>query len=383
MKKVCVITGTRAEYGLLRSVIKQIEQSKLIDLQLVVTGTHLSPEFGMTLWEIEQDGFSPDKKIEILLGSDTPSAITKSVGVGLLGFADAFQELKPDIVLILGDRFEIFAAATAAMIARIPIGHIHGGEATQGLIDEAIRHSITKMSLFHFVAAAKYKKRVEQLGECPNRVYLVGGLGADAIKNVELKSKTQLERELSLSFGPKNLLITFHPVTLETKTCAFQMQQLLDALESLKDTHIILTMPNADTDGRGIIAKIKLFCENKPHAYMFDSLGQVNYYSCLAQVDGLVGNSSSGILEAPSFKIGTINIGDRQKGRVFAQSVIQCDPIKTDITSSIEKLYSSNFRKIVRNVKNPYGEGGASKKILRKLENMKLDTDLKKRFYDI
>ena len=383
MKKVCVITGTRAEYGLLKNLVKQFESSKMIDLQLVVTGMHLSPEFGMTLWEIEQDGFFPDRKIEILLSSDSPSSITKSIGVGMLGFADAFKELEPDLIILLGDRFEIFAAAAAAMIARIPVGHIHGGEATEGLIDEAIRHSITKMSLLHFVATPEYRKRVEQLGECPQRVYLVGGLGVDALMNTEMKNKTQLERELSLTFGPKNLLVAFHPVTLEENTSALQMQELLDALEKLKDTSLIFTMPNADTEGRAIKAKIDSFCENKPHAYQFDSLGQTNFYSCLAQVDGLIGNSSSGVLEAPSFQIGTVNIGDRQKGRVFAESIIQCNPNKTDIIIAIERLYSSNFQKMIKNVKNPYGKGGASSKILKIIENINLDGVLKKQFYEI
>ena len=355
----------------------------MIDLQLVVTGMHLSPEFGMTLWEIEQDGFFPDRKIEILLSSDSPSSITKSIGVGMLGFADAFKELEPDLIILLGDRFEIFAAAAAAMIARIPVGHIHGGEATEGLIDEAIRHSITKMSLLHFVATPEYRKRVEQLGECPQRVYLVGGLGVDALMNTEMKNKTQLERELSLTFGPKNLLVAFHPVTLEENTSALQMQELLDALEKLKDTSLIFTMPNADTEGRAIKAKIDSFCENKPHAYQFDSLGQTNFYSCLAQVDGLIGNSSSGVLEAPSFQIGTVNIGDRQKGRVFAESIIQCNPNKTDIIIAIERLYSSNFQKMIKNVKNPYGKGGASSKILKIIENINLDGVLKKQFYEI
>ena len=382
-RKICVVTGTRAEYGLLRWVMEGIRQAPCLKLQIIVTGMHLSPEFGLTYQEIEKDGFSIDRKIEMLLSSDTPSGLAKSMGLGLVSFGDALQQLQPDIMLILGDRFELFSAVAAAMVARIPVAHLHGGESTVGAFDEAIRHSITKMSHLHFVAAEEYRKRVVQLGEHPDRVFLVGGLGIDNIGKLDLMNRPELEKSLEFRLGEKNLLITFHPVTLEDETSAMQMTELLAALDALEDTRLIFTMPNADTDGRVLIDAIEQFVTKHPNARSYTSLGQLRYLSCVRHVDGVVGNSSSGLLEVPSFAKGTINIGDRQRGRLKAKSVIDCGPERESITAALQKLYSKEFQLALGTVQNPYGEGGASKKIVEILQDHPLESILKKSFHDL
>ena len=382
-RKICVVTGTRAEYGLLRWVIQGIKDSHLLDLQLIVTGMHLSPEFGLTVHDIEADGLHIDRKVEMLLSSDTAAGLTKSMGLGMIGFADAFHELKPDLLLVLGDRYEIFAVAAAAMIARIPIAHLHGGESTEGLIDESIRHSITKMSHFHFVAAEEYRKRVIQLGEQPHNVYCVGGLGIDNIVRLKLLDRSRLEHEIGFRFAKRNLLVTFHPVTLEESSSSFQMDQLLIALDKLVDVGLIFTMPNADTDGRILFDQIQKFCASHPFAQAYTSLGQLRYLSCINYVDGVIGNSSSGLTEVPSLKKGTVNIGDRQKGRLCADSVINCTSDHISISKSISKLFSSSFLNLLPKVKNPYGDGGASEAIVRTLEYRSFDDLLKKSFYDL
>lgn len=384
IKRICVVTGTRAEYGLLRWVMEGIRASQSMELQLIATGMHLSPEFGLTYRDIEADGFRIDRKVEMLLSSDTAAGVTKSMGLGLIGFADALAELKPDLLLVLGDRYEIFAVAAAAMVARIPIAHLHGGESTEGAIDEPIRHSVTKMSHLHFVAAEDYRQRVIQLGEDPQRVFLVGGLGIDNIHKLDLLDRQALEVALAFKLGPRNLLVTFHPATLEHDTAADQMAELLAALETLQETHLIFTMPNADTDGRVLFGQIAAFVSRYPRtAKAFTSLGQRRYLSTVAQVDAVVGNSSSGLVEAPSFRIGTINIGDRQRGRLKAASVIDCEPVRNAIISALNQLYSTAFQQRLVTVVNPYGTGGASDAIVATLEAMPLDGLLKKRFYDV
>jgi GDP/UDP-N,N'-diacetylbacillosamine 2-epimerase (hydrolysing) len=382
MRKICVITGTRAEYGLLRWVMQGIKDDSGLTLQIIATGMHLSPEFGLTYREIEQDGFRIDRKVEMLTSSDTPVGIAKSMGLGLIGFADALNELRPDLIMVLGDRFEIFAAVAAALVARIPVAHLHGGEATEGLVDEAIRHSITKMSHLHFVAAEEYLQRVIQLGEQPDRVFLVGGLGIDNIRRLKLLDRPELEASLDFKLGQKNLLITFHPVTLESATATDQMAELLAALAELKDTQLIFTLPNADTDGRALIKMVEQFVAQLPNARAYTSLGQLRYLSCIAHVDGVVGNSSSGLAEVPSFKKGTINIGDRQRGRLQAASVINCTPSRQDISAALERLYDADFQMSLGQVSNPYGEGGASEKIIAVVKSIALDNILKKHFYD-
>ena len=382
-RKICVITGTRAEYGLMRWVMQGFKDDPELTLQIIATGMHLSPEFGLTYREIEKDGFQIDRKVEMLSSSDTPVGIAKSMGLGLIGFADALNELRPDLIVVLGDRFEIFAAVAAALVARIPVAHLHGGETTEGAFDEALRHSITKMSHLHFVAAKEYRQRVIQLGEQPERVFLVGGLGVDNIKRMNLLDRAELEASLDFKLGQKNLLITFHPVTLENSTAADQMDELFAALAELKDTKLIFTMPNADTDGRALIKMVEQFVAQHPNARAYTSLGQLRYLSCIAQVDGVVGNSSSGLAEVPSFKKGTINIGDRQRGRLHAESVISCEPNRSDITASLQKLYSPNFQASLNHVANPYGEGGASKLVVETIKHYSIDGIAKKAFYDL
>lgn len=383
MKTICVVTGTRAEYGLLRWVMEGIRKSPVLNLQLVVTGMHLSPEFGLTVNDIKADGFCIDRCVEMLVSSDTPAGITKSMGLGLIGFADAMTVLQPDMLLVLGDRYEILAAATSAMIARIPIAHLHGGEATEGLIDEAIRHSITKMSHLHFVAADDYRRRVIQLGEKPESVFKVGGLGIDNICNIKLLERHVLEESLGFKFAARNLMITFHPVTLDSHSSEHQMQEVLAALHELKDTHLIFTMPNADTDGRILFKQIEEFVSQHENATVFTSLGQLRYLSCIAQVDAVVGNSSSGLAEVPSFKKATINIGDRQRGRIKASSVIDCSSERSAIMQALTRVYSDEFQNKIKSVINPYGKGGASKSIVEILESTKLDGIVKKSFHDI
>jgi len=382
MKRVCVVTGTRAEYGLLRWVMEGIRESSSLDLQLIVTGMHLSPEFGLTAEGIEADGFVIDKRVEMLMSSDTPVGVTKSMGLAMIGFADAFADLKPDLLLVLGDRYEIFAAASAAMIARIPIAHIHGGEVTEGAFDDAMRHSISKMSHLHFVAADQYKNRVIQMGEAPNRVFLVGGLGVDVIKQTPTLSRKELEETLDFELQPRNLLITFHPVTLENQTSERHINELLAALRDLHDTGLIFTLPNADTDGRIVSARISEFCNNHRSAKEFVSLGQERYLSCIQHFDGVIGNSSSGLTEVPSYKKGTVNIGDRQRGRLKAQSVIDCEPDEASIKIALDRLFSESFRADLSSVENPYGTGGASKRIVEILDRVEIDALLKKGFWN-
>jgi len=381
-RKICVISGTRADYGLLRWVMQGIKDDPDLALQIIATGMHLSPEFGLTYRAIEDDGFQIDRKIEMLVSSDTSVGIAKSMGLGLIGFAEAFSELHPDLVVVLGDRFEIFSAVSAAAVARIPVVHLHGGEVTEGAFDEALRHSITKMSQLHCVATAAYRRRVIQLGEQPERVFLVGGLGIDNIKKMKLLGRRELEASLDFKLSTKNLLVTFHPVTLEPATAARQMDELLATLGALPDTNLIFTMPNADAEGRLLIKMVEQFVSHHANARAYSSLGQLRYLSCMAHVDGLVGNSSSGLLEAPSFKKGTINIGDRQRGRMQAESVINCEPDRRSIAVALETLYSDDFQAGLNQVRNPYGDGGASEKVLRVLKNHDLNHIVKKVFHD-
>lgn len=382
-RRICVVTGTRAEYGLLRWVMEGIRGTPGLELQLVVTGMHLSPEFGLTYREIENDGFRIDSKVEMLLSSDTASGLAKSMGLGLIGFGDALEQLQPDMMLVLGDRFEIFSAVAAAMVARLPVAHLHGGEATEGAFDESIRHSITKMSHLHFVAAEPYRRRVIQLGEQPDRVFVVGGLGVESIGKLPLLDKPELEAALGFRFLRRNLLVTFHPVTLEHATAAQQMRELLSALESLPDTQLIFTMPNADTDSRILFQMIEQYVATHGNARVFTSMGQLRYLSCLRYVDGVVGNSSSGLIEVPSFHKGTINIGDRQRGRLKAVSVIDCAPERQAISSALARLYSDEFQRSLKDVQNPYGNGGASDRIVQVLRDYPLESILKKSFHDL
>ncbi len=383
-RKICVVTGTRAEYGLLYWLMKEISQDHFFEFQLVVTGMHLAPEFGLTYKQIRSDGFEINAKVEMLLSSDTPVGVSKSIGLGIIGFADVFEDLKPDIIVVLGDRSEIFAAVSAAMIARVPVAHIHGGETTEGAYDESMRHSITKMSHLHFTSTEIYRNRVIQLGEQPQYVFDVGAPGIDNIKRLKLMSRDEFEKSINFKLGKKNLLVTFHPVTLERSTAKKQFLDLLVALNELEDTYIIFTKANSDVDGRVINSMIDEYVQsNSDNSIAYTSLGQLRYLSAMQFVDGVVGNSSSGLIEVPSFHIGTINIGDRQKGRIKAASVIDCLPTYNSIKFALTELYSTEFNAKLKEVQNPYGEGGAAEKIISKLKCLSVDNLLKKQFYDM
>ena len=382
-RKICIVTGSRADYGLLRLVMQGIKNDSELSLQVVATGMHLSPTFGLTFKEIEADGFNIDIKVKTLGSSDMDLDITKSMGKGIVGCAEAFAKLKPDLIVVLGDRYEIFAAAAAALVLRIPLAHLHGGETSTGAYDEAFRHSISKMSNLHFVATEEYRNRVIQLGENPKSVFLVGGLGVDVLQNITLLSKKELEDSLQIEIRAKSLLITFHPVTLENETSEMQTRALLSALSNLKNTTLIFTMPNADNGSHTIIRLIQEYVKENNDAFAFRSLGQKLYLSCVAHVDGVVGNSSSGLTEVPSFKKGTINIGSRQAGRLQASSVINCLPEEREISSALELLYSDNFQSALKDVSNPYGEGGASIMIVNALKASNLDGIIQKAFYDL
>lgn len=382
MKKICVITGTRAEYGLLRQVLFGVNSSSVLKLQLVVTGMHLSSEYGSTIQEIEADGFRVDKKVEMVPSSDSAGELTKCMGEGLIRFSDVLSELRPDLLLVLGDRYEIFIAVIAAMISGTPIAHLHGGELTQGAFDEAMRHSITKMAHLHFVAASEYEKRVIQLGEQPESVYKVGGLGVDSIMQQKLLTLQELEGLMGFKFLSRNFLITYHPETIGNNGCG-HIDELLAALDELVDTGLIFTLPNSDPGGRIISKRIQAFCAARAHACAYSSLGQMKYLSCMKYVDGVIGNSSSGILEAPTFKKGSINIGDRQLGRLRASSIIDCEPTRQSIASSIHRLYSKQFQEMLEKVENPYGRGGASKVIIEILEKVDFQKLIKKSFYNL
>ena len=382
-RKICIVTGSRADYGLLYWLIKEVVKDKNLKLQLIATGMHLSSKFGLTYKEIEKD-FKIDKKINISLYSDTSESISRSMGIAQTSFSKAYKELKPDIVVVLGDRFEIFSAASSAMISRIPIAHIHGGEATEGLIDEAIRHCITKMSHIHFTATDEYSKRVIQLGESPNKVFNVGGAGIENIKRLKLLTKEEFEKSINFKLNIKNILVTFHPVTLERKTSKKHFQEILNSLDELKNTNIIFTKANSDLDGKIINQMIDKYTKkNSDKSIGIASLGQLNYLSALKHIDVIIGNSSSGISEAPSFKIATINIGDRQNGRIKAESVVDCLSNKKAIKKAIKRVYSDEFKNLLKNVKNPYGNGYSSKKIIKVLKTIKLDKILKKFFFNI
>lgn len=382
MRKLCFVTGTRAEYGLLYWLMKEIQADTDLQLQLVVTGMHLSPEFGLTYRTIEEDGFTIDAKVEMLLSSDTPVGITKSIGLGVIGFADALERLKPDIMVALGDRYEILAAAQAALVARIPVAHIHGGETTEGAIDESIRHAITKMSHLHFVAAEPYRTRVIQMGEHPDTVRNVGALGIENIKRLQLLDRSQLEQSINFELGTPCFLVTYHPATLGTIKPSSAMQALLDALDHFPEAKIIFTKPNSDTDGRILGQMIDEYAQhNKGRVAVFTSMGQVRYLSALQLVDAVIGNSSSGLIEAPACNIPTVNIGDRQSGRLKADSVIDCQEATESVVAAINTALSPQFREKVKRGVSLYGHGKSAAKIKDCLKLASLS--INKSFYDL
>jgi UDP-hydrolysing UDP-N-acetyl-D-glucosamine 2-epimerase len=383
-RKICIVTGTRAEYGLLYWLMKEIQNDEDLVLQIVATGAHLSSEYGLTYRIIEQDGFQIDEKVEMLLSSDTPVGIAKSIGLGTIGFADALARLQPDIIVLLGDRYEILAAAQTAMALRIPIAHIHGGEITEGSIDEAIRHSLTKMSHIHFVASEIYRKRVIQLGEQPERVLNVGTPGLDYVTKLKLLEREELEDSLQFTFGPLNFLVTYHPVTLSKESPKFYIQELLDALDDFPEAHIVFTKANADANGRIINKMIEEYAaKNKERAVVYTSLGQLRYLSTIRYVDAVIGNSSSGLIEVPVFKKPTINIGNRQSGRLKALSVIDCKSDSGAIVKAIRYALSSEFQEKLPETVSMYGEGNAASKMKNFLKDIDLGDILTKKFYDL
>lgn len=382
--KICVFTGARSEYGLLSPLIKALHGEKMFSVQLLVAGMHLSPEFGLTYKEIEKDGFPITEKVEMLLSSDTDSGIAKSTGLGILGFADALGRLTPDAVLVLGDRFETFAMVSAAYLMKIPVIHLHGGETTEGATDEGMRHAISKMAYLHFTSTEAYRKRVIQLGEDPNRVFNVGAIGLDNIRSLQLMKRAALEKELGVSLTEPYAMVTFHPVTLEHATAEIQFDALAKALLTQKNLRIVFTYPNADASGRVIIARIRDFVQaNADRAVAFPSLGVIKYLSAVKHADLVIGNSSSAIIEVPSLHKPVINIGDRQKGRVRAENVIDVEPDAEQISKAIRKALSDAFRKQCASIENPYGDGRTARRIIAVLKKSFKNIDLKKKFFDI
>lgn len=384
MKKIFVVTGSRADYGLLRPLIRRIQKSEILELMLVVTGSHLSAEFGLTADEIVADGHQIYAQVEMQLSSDSGVGTGKSLGLGIIGFSDALNMAKPDAILVLGDRYEILAVVCAALFLGIPVVHLHGGEKTEGSFDDAIRHAITKMSQYHFVAAPEYRHRVIQLGEQPDRVVVSGGLGVDAAHRANLLSRKELEQELGFTLASKNLLITFHPAPLSQSDSVTELSELLEALHHFDHCQLLFTGPNADSQGRELKRMTLKFCNERPNAHFIESLGSSKYYSCLSIFDAMVGNSSSGLAEAPSFGLPTINVGDRQQGRLRAETVVDVPASKPIISSAIEAILKSRERTVPnRDTEVPYGEPGSTEIIAKMLENTDFLQFHPKSFHDL
>jgi len=382
-RRIGVVTVARSDYGIYFPILKKIQQDPDLELVLIVGGMHLSPEFGSTVNILEADGFKPAVKVEMLLSSDSPEGVAKSVGVGVIGFAQAYSQLKPDLLLLLGDRFEMLAAAVAAVPFKIPMAHIHGGESTEGLIDEAIRHSITKMSHIHFASTEAHAARIRQLGEEPWRVTVSGAPSLDNLKSMKLLSAEELERQHGLDLSKPPLLVTYHPVTLDFENTEHQITELMAALKA-SGLPLIFTFPNADASGRKIIEMIQAFVKEMPQARITVNLGTEGYFSLMSHAGAMVGNSSSGIVEAASFKLPVVNIGDRQRGRFHAENVIDCGYTRDQILSAIKKATSPEFRKKLEKLVNPYGDGRAADRIVSGLKNVTLDSNLLlKRFHQI
>ena len=381
-KKVAVFTGTRAEYGLLFWLLKDIQSDPDLTLQLLVSGMHLSPEFGDTYKQIEKDGFQIDEKIEILLSSDSPVGTAKSMGLGVLGFADALSRLAPDVLVILGDRFEALAAAQTAMILRIPIIHLHGGEITEGAYDDAIRHAITKLSYLHGTSTDEYRNRVIQLGESPERVKNVGAIGLDHLNRGSFMTISELSESLNFDLTGPYFVVTYHPVTLGDESPEDSFQALLDALDEYPNHQIILTYPNADDGGRRIIPMLEAYAAKQPSRVLaIPSLGQIRYLSSVKHAAAVIGNSSSGIIEVPAFDVPTVNIGSRQKGRLAAKSVLNCEPSLASITEAISDAVKRNYKLDGETIINPYGQGNTSGQVIEMLKSLRFERS--KAFHDL
>lgn len=385
MRRICVFTGTRAEFGIMSRLMQMIKEDKDLKLQIIATNMHLSPEFGLTYKEIEAEGFHINKKVEMLLSSDTANGTVKSMGLATIGFADALEDLKPDLAIILGDRYEMLAAAESCLIYRIPVAHIAGGAISEGAYDDAIRHCITKMSHLHFTETEEYRKRVIQLGEQPGRVFCTGALGVNNIRNEFIMPLSELEKSIGFELEKKFLLITFHPVTMENATAADQCDSLLKALSDINNEYkMLFTLPNSDTDGRVIIQKINGYVSsNSEKAFAIASLGKRRYYSALKYSTAVIGNSSSALVEAPSFNIPTLNIGDRQKGRIAADSVLNCEATELAIKNGLNIILSDEFIAKAKNIQNPYEGSNTIEDILNVIKTYPLDNIIEKHFYDI
>jgi len=380
--KVAVFTGTRAEYGLLFWLLKDIQSDPTLQLQLLVSGMHLSPEFGETFKQIELDGFQIDEKIEILLSSDSAVGTAKSMGLGVLGFADALARLAPEVLVILGDRFEALAAAQTAMILRIPVIHLHGGEITEGAYDDAIRHAITKLSYLHGTSTEVYRQRVIQLGEAPERVKNIGAIGLDHLKRAQFMDVPALSGSLDFSLAQPYFLVTYHPVTLGEEAPENSFQALLDALDAYPEHQVILTYPNADDGGRRIIPMLERYAATNPERVLaIPSLGQVRYLSAVKHASAVIGNSSSGIIEVPSFDVPTVNIGVRQQGRLAAKSVLHCPAVKGDIEKAIKTAITRSYKTDNELIKNPYGQGDCSEQVIAMIKSLRFSPC--KSFYDL
>jgi GDP/UDP-N,N'-diacetylbacillosamine 2-epimerase (hydrolysing) len=385
-KKICIFTGTRAEYGLLKPLIDELIPEESVHLQLIITGMHLSPEFGYTFDEIDTYGIDEFEKVEILLSSDSPVGVSKAMGLGMISFAETLQRFRPDLLIGLGDRFELLSVVAAATVLSIPVAHLHGGELTEGAIDESFRHAITKMSHFHFASTEVYKNRIMQMGENPEYVFNVGAIGLDNLKTMDLLSKEKLEKEIGFKITENTALVTFHPVTTEPNSAQLQFSELLKALSEIDDFRVIFTKPNADASGRAIIKLIDDYVRVNPdHAISFFSMGHLKYLSVLKYVSYVIGNSSSGIIEAPSLKTLTVNIGDRQKGRVKAESIIDCNPVSKDIKTAIEKASEPELKMNLNIFKNPYeiSDGFTSKRIKEIILSASNIGLTKKKFFDL
>jgi len=384
-KKIAVFTGSRAEYGLLYWTMRGIQEHPSLDLQLIVSGMHLSSEFGNTVHEISQDGFQIDEKVEILLSSTSKVGVAKSIGVGVISFADTLTRLNPDCLVILGDRFEALAIAQTATVLGIPIAHIHGGELTEGLVDDAIRHSITKMAHLHFTSAEEYRKRVIQMGEDPSRVFNVGSPGVENIRRTKLLTRPQLEETLSFELGENPLLVTFHPVTLQRDGGLLELKNLLLALEELLPSHrVIFTHPNADAQGLFLASQIEAFVDSHPkETLLVKSLGQLRYLSLMNLACAVVGNSSSGLIEAPALGVPTINIGSRQSGRLRSKSVVDVSGSVSSIRSALSEAIADPSRKAARATENTFGAGTTAAQIVKVLESADFSMILQKRFFDL
>jgi UDP-N-acetylglucosamine 2-epimerase (non-hydrolysing) len=381
-KKIAVFTGTRAEYGLLYWLLKDIQKDPELTLQLLVSGMHLSPEFGQTYTQIEQGGFHIDEKIEILLSSDSAVGTAKSMGLGVLGFADALARLSPDVLVILGDRFEALAAAQTSMILRIPVLHLHGGEITEGAYDDAIRHAITKLSYLHCTSTEEYRQRVIQLGEEPDRVRNVGAIGLDHIKRGSFMSVAELAESLDFELNSPFFVVTYHPVTLADEAPEASFIALLSALDAFPEYQVILTYPNADDGGRRIIPLLESYAAKHPKRVLaIPSLGQIRYLSAIKHAIAVIGNSSSGIIEVPAFDVPTVNVGVRQKGRLAAKSVLNCKPNQADIQQTITIAVDRSYKQKGEVINNPYGQGDASQQIISMLKTLKFRPT--KTFYDL